>query len=320
MSTARHLSGVARTAARVAARRARHGPRHPHWSWQYETLLAYMRDQFRQAGSVDDARRQLDLASQLRPQRRPTPIEVVDVDGLAAEWAVPEQPTDRVILYLHGGGYSFGSVASHRALVRRLARVTRARVLSLEYRLAPEHPCPAAIDDALTAWRWLRDRGIAADRIHLAGDSAGGGLSLATLLALRDADQPLPAGAVLLSPWTDLTVSGDSTLLYADDDYLGTQERLYDFAAHYAGKLSRSDTRVSPLFADLHGLPPLLVLAGGVEVILDDSVRLADRARNAGVTVDLHVEPGEVHVYPVFAELTPTAKPALERIASFVGR
>jgi acetyl esterase/lipase len=191
-------------------------------------------------------------------------------------------------------------------------------VLGIDYRLAPEHHCPAAIEDALAAYLWLLERGHAPERIAIAGDSAGGGLAVATIVAARDRAHPLPGCCVLLSPWVDLTLGGS---VQADQgfDYLYPEScREWVTPRYYRGELGQSDPRVSPLFADLRGLPPLLILAGEAEVLADDSRRFASRAVEAGVEVHLHLEPDEVHVYPAFWELNPRAQAALGRIAGFL--
>ncbi|HMV67581.1 MAG TPA: alpha/beta hydrolase fold domain-containing protein, partial [Myxococcota bacterium] len=180
-------------------------------------------------------------------------------------------------------------------------------------RRAPEHPCPAAIDDVVAVWSALGDGPRA-----LAGDSAGGSLALATALALRDRGLPAPDRLVLLSPWIDLAVTGDSVDRYEQIDYLGTRRTLRAFARHYLGDRPPEDPVASPLYADLRDLPPTLVIAGGAEVLLDDSLRLVERARAAGARVRLHVEPGEVHVYPMFGRLTRAAEQALRDIRGFL--
>ncbi|MCB9664914.1 MAG: alpha/beta hydrolase [Alphaproteobacteria bacterium] len=312
-----------RHASLVTARRLRHGPLAPPWEWPYEVMLSWLRERFAEEGmSFATMRRRLDAVGSLEARAHRRRLLSERAAGVPVVWVMPPGTAqEEVTLYLHGGAYVTGSTVSHAALLLALARRTGRRVLSVEYRLAPEHPCPAAIDDAVTAYRWLLDQGVPASKVRLAGDSAGGGLTLATLLALRDADLPLPAGALLLSPWTDLEVSGDTPHRHARTDYLGTAERIHAFAGHYAGGLSRRDPRVSPLYApDLAGLPPLSILAGGSEMILDDSTRMADRLREAGVAVDLHVEPHEVHVYPMFARVSERARDGLERSAAFLAR
>jgi acetyl esterase/lipase len=204
-------------------------------------------------------------------------------------------------LYLHGGWYVFGSAATYRELIGRLSLATGMWVLAPDYRLAPEHPFPAAVDDAVAAYRWLLGIGIEPGRIVIAGDSAGGGLAMATLVALSDAGDQLPAAAVLLSPAIDLTCSGDSYTSRATSDPLFTREQVVTLVAHYLAGADPTSPLASPIYADLAGLPPLLVHVGSDEVLLDDSTRLAERARAAGVEVDLKVWDGMWHGFQRFA-------------------
>jgi len=236
----------------------------------------------------------------------PVPDEVkwepVTAGQVACEWV--HGPTNRggqAVMYLHGGGYVFGSVATYRELIGRLSLAAGIWVLAPDYRLAPEHPFPAAVDDALAAYRWLLGAGIEPGHIAISGDSAGGGLALATLLALRDAGEQLPAAAVLLSPWTDLTCSGDSYVSRAESDPFSTRAQVVFLAAQYLAGADPTSVLASPIYADLKGLPPLLVHVGSDEVLLDDSTRLAERARAAGVEVDLKVWDGMWHDFQRFA-------------------
>jgi acetyl esterase/lipase len=305
--------------SRAVVRRLRHGPRHPTWSWRYELTIALLRAGFARTGiPFDRMRREFERLGDLEARRRRVAWERIDAADVRGLWAIPRERGDHVLLWLHGGAYVFGSAHAHRGLLAGLALRSRARTLGLDYRLAPEHPCPAAIEDGVAAVRWLYARGLRPERLVMGGDSAGGGLTLTTMLALREAGLPLPARAVLLSPWTDLEVTGPSVHEHWEHDYLGHPDTLHRFGGYYAGDLDRRDPRVSPLHADLAGLPPLLVVAGGAETILDDSTRLAERARASGVEVTLDVEPGEIHVFPAFADVSPRGKAALRRIAAFV--
>ena len=244
-------------------------------------------------------------------------VNAVRVGELDADWvAMPNSANGRVVLYLHGGGYVMGSRRTHRELAARIARDAAARVLVLEYRLAPEHPFPAAVDDATAAYRWLRKQGIAASSIAIAGDSAGGGLTLATLLALRDAGDALPACAVCLSPWTDLEGTGASAQPGGADDPMVTVAALRDMGRIYAGDALRNPL-AAPLYAGYKGLPPLLIQVGTREVLLDDSTRVADKARAAGVTVRLEIEEGAPHVWQAMPHV-PEAMEAVKRIGAFV--
>lgn len=252
------------------------------------------------------------------------PAEGLDVArrplaGLPAEWlTTPGCSPRHALLHLHGGGYVMGSCASHRALTSRIASACGVRAVLPEYRLAPEHPFPAALEDGVAAYRALLEEGLAPSDIVVVGDSAGGGLALTTLVAARDAGLPLPAGAVLISPFTDLTGSGESLKTRAGLDPWLSPRLLDPVIARYVGDLDRSDPRVSPLFADLGGLPPMLVQVGDHEILLSDSTRLAERARAAGVEVDLEVWPDVWHVWHLFAPALPEANEALAKIGAFV--
>ncbi len=235
---------------------------------------------------------------------------------VAADWLRPQAAgRSGVVLYFHGGGYVMGSRLSHRNVVAGFAAVIGRPVLLFDYRLAPEHRYPAALDDAVAIYRWLLDQGHPADRIAFMGDSAGGGLALATLVAARDRGLPQPAAAVLMSPWTDLRVA---TQAGRHSDPLAPDGAWEVFSAHYAGEHPREDPGLSPLLGELAGLPPLQILVGGAEVMLDDSTRLAERARAAGVEVDLVVEPGMVHGYPAFPKLFTEARRAQSQFTAFL--
>jgi acetyl esterase/lipase len=243
----------------------------------------------------------------------------VDVDGTPAEWVADEGAVaDAVVLYLHGGGYVAGSVDSHRNLLGHLARAMGCRVLAIEYRLAPEHPHPAAVEDATAAYRWLVSQGIDPGRIVIAGDSAGGGLTVATLVALRDAGDPLPAAAVPISPWVDMEGTGDSITSRAEVDPMVSGAALRNIAGLFLGDDGDPrDPLAAPLHADLTGLPPLLVHVGDHEVLLDDANRLAANAEQAGVDVTLEVWPEMTHVWHFSAGYVPEADAAIARIAEF---
>jgi epsilon-lactone hydrolase len=246
---------------------------------------------------------------------RCTPAEMGGVPG---EWVeMPGSSAERTILYLHGGGYVIGSLNTHRSMVARIAREAQARCFSLDYRLAPEHPFPAAVEDATRAYRALLASGIAANRIVVMGDSAGGGLTLATLLSLRDSGDPLPAAGVCLSPWTDLEGTGDSCADASILDPMLQLAGLQAFGALYAGKNVR-ECLASPLHADYRGLPPLYILVGTREVLLDDSRRVAEKARAAGVPVMLETGHGLIHVWPMFGDDVPEAAEAVRNIGAFV--
>jgi epsilon-lactone hydrolase len=245
--------------------------------------------------------------------------EPVEAGDVKAEWIVPPGVAeDRVILYLHGGGYVMGSINTHRAMVARIARASNGRALALDYRLAPEHPFPAAVDDATAAYRWLLTQGYKPNKIAIAGDSAGGGLALAALIALRDAKTPLPACAVAISPWTDMEGTGGSMKTKAAKDPMAGSAPLLNMAKLYLGSADPKNPLASPLHADYRGLPPLLIQVGEAETLLDDSTRVADRAKSAGVKVDLEVWDEMIHVWHVFAKLLPEGQQAIGRIGEYV--
>lgn len=248
---------------------------------------------------------------------RTEPTRVADVP---VEWiTTPGADSARVILYLHGGGYTLGSPATHRYLMQSVGRAGGARVLGVDYRLAPEAPFPAALDDAVAVWKWLLAEGFEPRSCIIAGDSAGGGLALATLIRLREEGVFLPAGAVCLSPWTDLSASGDSLVTKADEDPMVTGEMLELMARTYLAGEDPLHPLASPLFADLAGLPPLLIQVGSAEILLDDALRLAERARRADVDVTLETWNDMIHVFQAFPSLPETER-AVASIGEFVRR
>jgi epsilon-lactone hydrolase len=238
-------------------------------------------------------------------------IPVIDIEIAAVH-------TSEVILYFHGGGYVLGSASASVGLASDLSRRAKTRAISVDYRLAPEHPHPAALDDALAAYRGLLEEGQPASRIAVAGESAGAGLTLATLIAARNAGLPLPCAAVLMSPWADLTLSGASMALKATADPVLSAAALRRRADDYVGMGDRAAPLVSPLFADLHGLPPLLIQAGSHEVLLDDATRLAARAASADLTVMLEITAGVPHVFQGFAGILDEAGTALANAGAFI--
>jgi monoterpene epsilon-lactone hydrolase len=277
----------------------------------------------REAGSpappIAESRAVADSAADVYPLPGDVVVTEVSAGGVPACWLdSPDVDPGKVLLYLHGGGYQTGSVRSHRELAARLGREAGARVLLLGYRLAPEHRYPAAIDDALAAWRWLRtDVGLPASSMVIAGDSAGGGLSAALMVAVRDAEEAPAAGAALLSPWTDLACTGPSITERSDQDPIIAAGRLEEMAATYLGGADPRSPLASPLYADLSRLPPLLIQVGTAEMLLSDSLRFAEAAEAAGVEVELHVEEGLPHVFPLMAN-APEAHAASTLIGRFL--
>ncbi|HET7063761.1 MAG TPA: alpha/beta hydrolase [Rudaea sp.] len=224
---------------------------------------------------------------------------------------------DRVVLYFHGGGYVIGGPGSHRKLAAQIAHVARSEAWLVDYRLAPEHPHPAALEDALSAYRWLSQRE-GSRRIVLAGDSAGAGLAIAAAVAIRDLNLPPPAAMVLISPWTDLTLCGESQRTHHDRDPMLRRAWLAACAAHYAGELPLESAALSPLFADLTHLAPMLIQVGSEEILLSDSERLAERAKQAGVIVRLSCFEGMWHDFQVHAGMLAEANRALAEIGGFI--
>ncbi len=286
------------------------------------TIIAMMRAQ---RGAIppelDPAtmRANMEQMTKLMPLPPDVATESVSANGVPAEWvSVPTASADHVVLYVHGGGYVIGSINTHRDLAGRISRAAGARVLNVDYRLAPEHPHPAAVDDATAAYRWLLGTGQSAERVAIAGDSAGGGLTVATLVALRDAGVPLPAAGVCLSPWVDLEGLGDSMTTCADLDPMVQRDPLLKMAKMYLGDLHPRTPLASPLYADLSGLPPLLIQVGTAETLLDDATRIAERARKAGVDVKLDVWDDMIHVFQAFAPMLPEGQQAIEQIGEYL--
>jgi epsilon-lactone hydrolase len=269
--------------------------------------------------STAERRAQYERAEKAFPTPPDVKVEHVSAPVAPAEWLRPPvADSGRVVLYLHGGGYVIGSPRSHRHLAAAIADAARASALLLDYRLAPEHPYPAAVEDATAAYRWLLDGAVAPGRIVIAGDSAGGGLTVATLLALREAGLPLPAAGVCISPWVDLTCGGETYRTKAAADPIVTRAGVAQMAQAYLGATPPRSPLASPLFADLRGLPPLLIHVGSEEVLLDDARLLAERARAAGVEVGLEVYERMIHVWHWFLPMLDEAQSAVEAIGRFV--
>ena len=278
----------------------------------------------RAAGSFDgDLMAMRKMTSRAPAYAQPADItwEAVDAGGVPAEWVIPDDcAAGRTIVYFHGGGYATGSVESSRSLSCHLARASRARVLAVDYRLAPEHPFPAAVDDAVAAYRFAISAGHEPEHIVLCGDSSGGGLALGALVALRDLGDPLPRTAICLSPWTDLTLSGASLEKNRESDPMVSASTLGLMADAYMGETDRRSPTASPLFADLAGLPPLLLQVGSGELLVDDSTRFAERAQAAGVEVTLELWDDVFHVWHAFADLLPEARDAFAQIGNYLDK
>jgi monoterpene epsilon-lactone hydrolase len=269
--------------------------------------------------TVQEIRAGFEKSVQMVPVAEDVSIEAVEVGGIPAEWiSAPGAAQDRILFYLHGGGYCMGSLDTHREMVSRIARAAEAQALSVDYRLAPENPHPAALEDSLAAYRALLADGANSANIVIGGDSAAGGLTLTTLLALRDAGDPLPAAAVCLSPWTDLEGTGESMKTKADVDPMIKPDDEKKTAKYYAGDADLREPLISPLYADLNGLPPMLIQVGTSEVLLDDSTRFAEKARAAGVDVELEAWEEMIHVFQFMAFMLPEGQQAIDRIGKFI--
>ncbi len=269
--------------------------------------------------SIAETRAGFEQMATAFPVEADVKTEPVSAGGVKAEWVTaPGADANRVVLYLHGGGYVIGSIATHRSLAGRLSRAAKARVLVIDYRLAPEHPFPAAVEDSVKSYRWLLSTGLKPARIAVAGDSAGGGLTVAALVAIKDAKLPTPAAGVCLSPWVDLEGIGDSMKTKAAVDPIVQKEPLLEMAKAYLGGKDARSPLAAPLYADLAGLPPLLIQVGTAETLLDDSNRLAERARKAGVKVTLEPWENMIHVWQLFAPMLEEGQQAIDKIGQFV--
>ena len=243
----------------------------------------------------------------------------INAGGVTGDWIVaPRSRPDRSVLYLHGGGYRVGSPATYRQFTWRIASATRARLLAIDYRLAPEHAFPAALEDAMAAYCWLRERG--PGELIVVGDSAGGGLALGLMLKLRDMNAALPAAAVVLSPWTDLALTGATLRLNAEADAMLNAPDLPKFAADYLAGIDPRTPYASPLYGDTAGLPPTLIHVGSDEILRDDAVRMSDNMRQAGCRVELAIWPRMPHVWHLLAPLVPEANAAIAQIGRFVDK
>jgi monoterpene epsilon-lactone hydrolase len=246
-------------------------------------------------------------------------VQHVDANGVPAAWVTaPGVDQRRAILYLHGGGFIFGSLSSHKRLAFDISAACSARVLLVAYRLAPEHPFPAALEDSLTAWRWLTDQAVDVNRLSMAGDSAGAGLALAAMLKLREDKSNLPICAALVSPWVDLEANSESLVNRSSRDPMVQKEVLLWMADLYLNGADARAPYTSPVNADLRGLPPILVQSGTGETLLDDAIRIAERLHASDVQVKLSVWPNMIHVWPMFTPMLSEARDACEEIGEFI--
>lgn len=276
---------------------------------------------FRAGYTPEQERTKLERVAGLSQLLKPAGTQITQspLGGLPTEWVENiHKGTQAHLLFFHGGAYVIGSPQSHRNLTAHLARRCGLRVAAVDYRLAPEHPFPAATDDALTAYRSLLNQGVPPLEILIGGDSAGGGLALACAIAIRDAGLPMPAGLICISPWVDLGVTSESMKRQSETEVILTQQVLADAAALYLGKISAQHPLASPLFADLRGLPPLLIQVTDAEILYSDSTRLAEAAQRQGVKTTLQIASGLWHDWHLFAGQMPEADSALNLIAAFV--
>lgn len=276
-----------------------------------------MKNRLGASGSVPKERENLEKMSGLMSRRTSGPPATIN--GVPGEWQLPQTGDGgRTILYLHGGGYVLGSPLSHRDMVGAIADAAHARAFIADYRLGPEHPFPAAVEDAVAAYQGLLDSGIDPARLCIAGDSAGGGLTVAALVAIRDRKLPLPAGGICISPWADLTCSSNSMTSMAEADPMLKPDALRWMAGLYLNGQDPKAPLASPVFADLKGLPPLLIQVGTEEALYDDAITLSRVAHEAGVDATLEVWEGMMHVWHLMAKLIPEGKQAIQAIGAFV--
>jgi epsilon-lactone hydrolase len=305
--------------ALTVAKRIFHGPRHPGWTLPFELSMGFMRSLLEadHHGAAKAVPKRLGLMPPLLARR--IRLTHAHFGGVAADVLQPVNfaPGDPTLLYMHGGGYVTCSPASHRHLLAALSDLIPARVVAPAYRLAPEHPFPAALDDVCAVYEALLAQGTDPARLFLGGDSAGGGLATSAQLRMRDAGRPLARGLVLISPWIDLALDLEALTPYAEHDFL-TPKMLIDTAAKYAGAERLDHPLISPAHADLTGLPPMLVTTGAWELFYEQNCRFVARARRAGVEVRHQVEPGMLHAYPAFSALLPQGRAALRMAAKYL--
>lgn len=286
---------------------------------EIEAIRALLSSKPRPVGWLE-RRKRLDEVGSVWPVANDVKLSSVDINGLPGEWSVvPGSDASGVLMFFHGGGYCSGSIVSHRRLVTEAGRAAGVRTLAIAYRLAPEHPFPAAYDDALKAWRFLRDQNVPAAHIAIGGDSAGAGLTLSLTSRLRDAHEELPGCVWLISPWTDLTMSGSTITAKETVDPLIHKQYLNELAdAYLPPGMDRKDPRVSPLYADQRGFPPMLIQVGSDETLLADATRLAAGAGGADVRVTTEIWPHMIHAWPLWNAQLEAGRRALANVGAFI--
>jgi acetyl esterase/lipase len=272
----------------------------------------------RESVSVEETRKGLERLFSVSKIPRGVQFQKIDIDGLHAEWIVPKNlKHNAVILYLHGGGYMLGSVVTHGPLMARIALAAKTKVLAIEYGLAPERPYPAGLDDTIKTYHWLIKQGYDPKKIVIAGDSSGGGLAIATLLKLKDLDEPQPAACVCLSPWLDLQMTGETIAIHAKKDLLVNSIGLTIAAYTYAQETELTHPYLSPLYSDPSGLPPMYFQVSGHEVLLDDTLRFEKKAIDAGIEIEVHIWKNMLHVWHAFGFL-PEAARAIKDVGKYI--
>lgn len=286
---------------------------------EYQQILHFLKERRRtEFASFQQGREEFEKITSLLRIPPDVVCDRINANGVPGErLRLPESAPDKALYFLHGGGYTSGSTNTHRDLVSRIARAAGAQALSVDFRLAPENKFPAALDDAVKAYRWLITR-VEPSNVVIAGDSAGGGLAIASLVALQEAGDPLPAAAAVMSPWVDLGLSGESMRTMARDDPMNNLEEVQRQAEAYLQGTDPRTPLASPLYADLTGLPPVLIQAGSAEVLLDDAVRLAERGKTAGVDVTLSLWDEMFHVWQIFAPVLPEGRRAIDEMGAFI--
>jgi acetyl esterase/lipase len=287
---------------------------------QLDTVLGMIRARAAETRkTIEDDRASYERMLSSMPLDDDITTERVGAGGVPAEWiAAPGAEEQRILLYLHGGGYAFGSMRTHRVMLAHISRAAKARVLGLDYRLAPENPFPAPVEDSVAAYRWLLANGADPGKIVIGGDSAGAGLMVAVLVALKYIGEPLPAAGVGISSWTDMEATGQSYVNNAEVDPSVSRDRILRIAKLYLGGKDPRAPLASPLHADLRGLPPLLLQVGSIETLLDDTTGLAKRAKEVGVEVEVDIWDDMPHVWHHFAPILPEGQQAIQRIGEFM--